>query len=409
MLNPTVGREIGEDVSVGISDLLAYRDCPRRAAYGARRHTGEGTQDQAARNPEAGSHATAYGSAIHDAIAGLEDGLTDKEVIALAWGTWGSLLDAEDLALMHEDLLKFHERDFKNVRTVLVEGEIKVPLCMLDDGRRVWFRAKIDRLYERLDAPGQFIHVDYKSSKWRKDQDDVDADPQMWAYNWIVSEYFPECEDLNQWYDQLRHGMVPTSKTDEQRLEIRDWLEIEARAYFADDIPVMDDGLPKPRFNMWCPWCSILESCSIVPELTDWALTRIEALNPAQMRTAATDPAWEDGEPRTPIDTYIEQAELAKTAIKTLETYVKSVNGVLKAMPSSDRERAGYRLSERTYKTFSPQAMEALAERVGPQFLTLVNVTQKSLEGIKDEELREWALALADKVPGAPMVVKQRR
>jgi hypothetical protein len=34
----------------------------------------------------------------------------------------------------------------------------------------IYLRTRIDRLYQRLDNPGVFVHVDYKSSRWPKTQ-----------------------------------------------------------------------------------------------------------------------------------------------------------------------------------------------------------------------------------------------
>src|SRR5437763_16095904 len=118
------------DRAVGISDLIAYRECPRRGSYGVRRHVGDGEQDPQLQTPEAGSRAAAYGSCVHDAIAAVEDGHDDAAAAQLAWDRWGHWLQPDDLALLHEDLANFHARDIPNVRTVLVEGELRVPLTL---------------------------------------------------------------------------------------------------------------------------------------------------------------------------------------------------------------------------------------------------------------------------------------
>jgi hypothetical protein len=47
-----------------------------------------------------------------------------------------------------------------------------------------------------------------------------------------------------------------------------------------------DDGLLPWRFNEWCPWCPILESCGVVEHVTDYALTRIAALAPEEKQGA---------------------------------------------------------------------------------------------------------------------------
>lgn len=389
---------VREPLSVGISDILANRECPRRSAYGARRHQPNRRQDHAQGTPEAGMPATWYGSMVHHAIDAIEDGHADEAAIEVAWGEWGSRLEPTDLTLLQEDIAKYHERDFQNVRTVLAEGEIRVPLTTMPDGRPVFFRGRIDRLYERLDEPGHFIHVDYKSSKWTKNQEDTDKDEQLWAYNVLIHDYFPECIELEQWLDQLRGGMVTTRKTDAQRREMRQWLEIEARAYFAEK-DLQEDGLPAPRFNQWCPWCPILESCQIIPHLSDWALSRIALLRPED------DAEHEAVLQATPMEEYVGQYDDVQTAIKTLERYADSVKQLVRESSEEERARLGFRLNERRESVFGMQARDALYERLGHRrFMELVSLSQKRLQSIGDPEVKEWALGLVEKVPGTKVV-----
>jgi hypothetical protein len=135
--------------SLGITDLIAHRECPRRMSYGLRRHSGPGEQSDD-RTPEAGSYATAYGSAIHAAIQMLEEGREIEDAIQVAWNEHGAWLEPGDLELLRRDLDTYRQRDFPNTRTVLSEDEIRVPLFIYK-GRQIYFRAKVDRLYERLD------------------------------------------------------------------------------------------------------------------------------------------------------------------------------------------------------------------------------------------------------------------
>lgn len=397
-------------LSVGISDLIAHRECPRRAAYGARRHTGEGTQTPALMTPEAGSPATSYGSAIHDVIDYVADGYSDDQAIEKGWGTWGRHLQPSDLQLLKADLELHHTRDFPNTRLVLAEGEISAPLTTTKDGREIWFRARIDRLYEDLDNPGRFIHVDYKSSKWIKTEDEVNEDPQMWSYNWVIHEAFPECEQLDQWLDQLRGGMEPTAKTVEQRAEIREFLEIEARRYFEERDADAGDGLPDPAFNQWCPWCPILESCQIIPRLTDWALSRIATLRPEELKAEDGEDVTELLEAATPIDEYFAQYDDAQTAIKTLERYVESAKSLVHELPEDEITRHGFKLQGRSNSVIPVGARGALYAHLGhEEFLELCGITQTKLKSITDKEQREWALSLVEKRAGNPVVTRRRR
>lgn len=401
----------GEDVlSVGISDLIANRECPRRAAYGSRRHIGVGMQSTST-TPEAGSPATWYGSCIHDAVEASEDGLSDETAIELAWAKWGHALEPGDLALLKDDMALYHERDATNVRTVLSEGEIIVPLTEMPDGRPIFFRGRIDRLYESLDRPGYFIHRDYKSSKWIKSQEEVDNDQQMWAYNWALCDYFPEIEELHQELDFLKGGIVPTGKTPEEREQMREWLAISARNYFAVREGEMEpDGLPAPRKNDWCPWCPILESCQIVPHLSDWALSRINALRPPSMKDGDSSEFTEAMEAVTPIDEYMAQYDDAKLAIKVLKRYEDSARALVHDMSEEERDRLGFELRGRSNSFIPVPARSALYEALGhDRFMELAGITQEKLKtAFADEEQREWALSLVEKRAGNQVVYRRR-
>jgi hypothetical protein len=377
--------------AIGISDILAHRECPRRMSYGMRRHG-------ARRTPEAGSPAAGYGSAIHECIEAVEAGADDRTAIALSYRRWGHWLQPADRDRLLADLDIYRARDFPGTRTVVSEDELRVPLTR-HGGRRIFFRFRLDRLYERLDAPGVFIHVDYKSSAHPKSQATVDNDPQLWAYNWAIHEYFPECAQLEQVYDQLRFGQLQTRKSDRQRAQIRDWLTDQAIAVIDDD-DVQDDGLLDYRHNDWCAWCPILESCPVVAELTDFALARIAALAPEDK--TELDPAR--------ANKYAEQLPRVRSALAVLKRFDESVAGLLKQVPDERRSALGFELRERGASTFSPEAARTLHDALGDRFYRLVRVTKTGLESelADDEETLRWALGLADSVAGPTLLVPRK-
>jgi hypothetical protein len=100
-------------------------------------------------------------------------------------------------------------------RLVSAEVDMRVPLFKLtDDGEWIYFRFKIDALYQSLQNPGLFLMRDYKSSRWPKPIEEIHNDLQQWSYNFGVHEMFPECETLVQIYDQLRFGEVDDAPED---------------------------------------------------------------------------------------------------------------------------------------------------------------------------------------------------
>jgi hypothetical protein len=389
------------DDSIGITDLLAYHECPRRFSYGMRRHTGVGLQSDD-ETPESGSYATAYGSAIHTIIEEVENGASDNDALQAAFQGYAHELDPSDLDLLRADLETYRARDAGNVRTIAVEDEFRVPLFK-HNGRTIYFRFKLDRLYERLDAPGHFIHVDYKSSRHAKSEAEVHSDKQMWAYNFGIYEFWPEVERLSQLYDQLRYGQVPTSKNAQQREQMREWLIRGATAVLENDDWQPDELLPA-RKNAWCAWCPITESCPVITALTEFALLEIETLAPAEKEGRKTVLNLDE----SLLGEYVERLEDAKQAIRILERFRDSVNSLIKRMPEADRLDLGYRLRGKKLRVWTPQHKAELHERLGDEFYELVGVTKSGLESIfaDDPETLAWALDRALETAGAESVVK---
>lgn len=408
------------DNSIGISDIETHRECPRKASYGMRRHTGRGSQDDS-NTPEsdiAGAvWARGYGSAIHKAIEATEDGFADEAAVQQAWNEFGRFLEPADLDLLRSDMEIYRTRDFPRTRLVLAEEDIRVPL-LVHEGVQIYFRAKVDRLYELLDAPGTFLHIDYKSSKWLKSEKEVHSDRQLWSSNWLIHEFFPECERLIQHYDQLRGGQVPTRKSDEQRVQIRDWLEKEVRAILADE-DWQPDGLLRHKLNQWCPWCPLLEGCPVVGEITHYTAARIAVLAPERPKQKAdgSDSKVMEAVPLDPaqIEMYTAELSKAKLAAKVLDRFVESVNGILREMPAAERAALGFELRNRNNNVFSAQAAKTLHEALiargeGDRFYEIVSLTKTGLEKnlAESEQLLADALALSERRAGTPSVVAMR-
>lgn len=392
------------DNSVGITDLLAHRECPRRFSYGLKRHVGVGLQSDD-ETPEAGSYATDYGSCVHEVIRNVEDGYDDEDAIQKAWNTWGHRLEPGDVDLLREDIQTYRTRDFPNTRVISNEDEFRVPLFVHPEHGQIYFRFKLDRLYERVDQPGSFVHVDWKSSKWARSEKEVHADKQMWAYNFGIHEYWPECRRLHQAYDQLRYGQIPTSKNAAQRAQMKDWL-IKATTAVLDDTELDDAedlALLKPRKNDWCAWCPIMESCSVVPQLSDFALVELDALAPARKEGRKTVVDVDSSR----MSEYVERFADVRIARAVLDRYEKSVKRVLRDMPAEDRLELGYDLKNRKKTAFTPSALRELHAKLGDNFYELAGLTKTGLESAlaDDPELLGWALSLATETAGPEVLL----
>lgn len=375
--------------AIGPTDIQQYRDCPRRFEFGMRRHT------EAGEHPEAQGPNTAYGSAVHEAIAFSEaEAATRDEAVQRAFDLYAKWLEPADLERLKRDLETYHQRDYAGVRTVAVEQELRTPLFE-HEGETIYLRTRIDRLYQRLDNPSVFLHVDYKSSRWPRSAQEVHEDRQLWLTNLIVHEVFPECETLRQTYDQLNFGQLRTDKNDAQRALIKEWAVRQITA-------ILHDGSLNATRNEWCPYCPIMETCPVVRELTHYAAAEIAVLAPERKEGRKTvvdlDPAL--------YDTYVEQLENVGIARRVLDRFDESVRKVLRDMPTTRREGYGYGIQVRSKTTWPVEAMRAAHEVLGDEFYELASFSKTALERRGTQETAV-VLDMAIREDGAPVVKKK--
>lgn len=369
---------------IGISDILAWMDCGRRMSFSMKRWEEEGEPPEAAIQH-------AYGSCIHDVLSEIERGVVDDDTaIQFAFDKWGWALGPEELERLKTDIATYRTREVVGVKTVLNEGEIRVPL-MERDGEMIYFRGRIDRLYQFKANPSVFLHVDYKSSAWRKTEKEVHEDKQLWAYNWAIHEYFPEVDRLIQRYDQLNFGYETTEKSPVKRKQIAEWLRRQVSAILNDE-EFGDDGLLIPRFNDWCPWCPIMESCDVVPQLTDFAQRRIALLSPHAAQVAKV------GLDATGIETYVNRLDSVGTASKVLDKYEKAVKDLIRTLPTSEQALLGWIVSPRRSDQWDEQAMREAHDILGDDFYRLVGLTKSKLDSLFDDDPRaDQVRALAER------------
>lgn len=388
--------------AIGISDINKHRECARKMRYQMRRWT-EGEQPPEDQHPD-----TMYGTVFHETVTLVEEkDLSDDEALAAAFSLFATYLGPDDMEKLKADLQTYRERDEVGVRVVANEKEVQVALltwcfgCSSQvigaecdrcgvQGETIYFRAKIDRLYQRLDNETVFLHRDYKSSKWPKTEEEVHEDTQMWSYNFLIHEFWPECERLFQTYDQLRYGEIPTSKSPEQREEIREWLVRQV-------IPILEapeEGEGKATFNTWCPWCPIKMDCPVIDRLTKYEVARIQALLPPD----------EDPDP-TALELYVAKLEEVKTAVKTLEAYAERIKSVLKELPAERRQEMGYKMQPRSNDVWTSEALEAAHDVLGPEFYRLARLAKGRVEEyLKDDPRLEMVLGLAAKRSTTPQL-----
>lgn len=385
------------DNSIGISDILSWRDCGRRMSFGMRRWTEQG------QHPEAESISTAYGSAFHDVVSYAEKHHAfDDEAVQHGFDKWARWLEPDDIARLQADLATYHDRDYLGVRTVANEDEFRVPL-MEWEGETIFFRFRLDRLYQSLVDESVFVGVDYKTSRWPKTEEDVHNDVQQWAYNFGIHEVFPEVETLVQIYDQLRFGAVPTRKSPAQREQIREWLVRQVTAILRDD-KRGPDGLLLPTKNEWCGHCAIMESCPIVRDYTDFALARVTALAPERKEGRKT---VIDLDPDR-VQEYVDLHGEVKAALKVLERFDGSISAMVRDMPQERREALGYKTRQRRVDHFPPEALRVAHEVLGDQFYEAIGMSKAAIERLPDERIRTFLLDLAEKKVGSTYIQRAR-
>lgn len=382
--------------SVGISDIIDWQECARRMSFKLKRFT-EGEPPEAAVNPT-----KLYGAAIHDLVEIVEndDTLDDDAAIQVLFKThrW---LTPEVVEELKADLQIYREREPTGVRTILSETELRVPLFVYK-GRQIYFRGRIDRLYQDLDDPTTFRHRDYKSSRWPRTQSEVDSDKQLWAYNFLIYETYPEIETLLQTYDQFNFGELETEKTEDERVQIKDWL-IKAITAILEDDEVGPDGLGVPAFNDWCAYCPLMMSCPVVPKLTDYALAEIAKIAPEVKKGAKTevvlDPAL--------FDVYVEQLPDVSTAKGVLERFESAVKARLMELPQHEREAYGYTLRKRSRDTLPTEGLRAAHRLLGDEFYRLATLSKTAVNKVADATVRDLILGMTDRRVGSVFVTRK--
>jgi hypothetical protein len=362
---------------IGVSDLLAYRECPSRFAWQMRRHNElppdvalePGERDDP---PENIDWRNAYGLAVHDAIGHVERGLSHEDAAELTMRRYGVYLDVEDVVTLADDLDVYERRRPLGVTLVGAELELRAPLFIAQDGRQIFFRGRIDVLQRLIDNPSVFVMRDYKSSRWQKSESEIHADPQLWAYNWLVHEYYPECSQLIQIHDQLRFGETRTTKNAEQRRQIKAWLVAMAKL-------VLSDEVLKPKLNRFCAYCPIAPVCREPRRAVSYTRGLLATMAPltSEGRRIKVEFA-RDGD--TVERLIADELPMMMDVRKHIERVEAELKDAIRRMPAEDRERLGWQLKERHTRAISPEGLRELHARMGDTFYLLASLPITRLE-----------------------------
>jgi hypothetical protein len=227
----------------------------------------------------------------------------------------------------------------------------------------------------------------------------------MWAYNWGIHEYFPECQQLLQTYDQLRFGEVQTTKNDEQRANMKQWLIDNVKIILADDTF-------KPKVNDFCRFCPLVVTCREPRRMAKATQAKLSVLAPLtkEGRRVKVEFFTEGFELEEIIERELPQMIQTR---KHLEHVEKALKAIIEQMPEAERERLGWRLQPRTTRVISGVGLRELHEQMGDSFYSLVSLPITRLEEHfgtpKKGEVPPVELQIApnhtEEVIGAPNVV----
>lgn len=364
--------------SIGISDILGWRECPQRFVFGMRRHTPmpermQLTPGERDEPPESTNWTNAYGSAIHHAIHLVDTkGYSHSMAVASVMTEYGPWLTPEDVALLYEDLKVFESRRPLGVTLVASEQDVKVPLFIADNGQQIYFRFKLDVLYKLIVNPSVFLHRDYKSSKWVKTQSEVHKDPQMWSYNWGIHDLYPECGRLLQTYDQLKFGELDTSKNDKQRDVVKLWLIENVKAIMADDVY-------KPKQNDFCRYCPMVVTCRETKRSTDFwkGKLALEAPLIREGRKTRIELAEEGDEIERLIEVELPRMIQARKHLEKVEEMLKEI---IRNMPPDDVARLGWKLQRSTRRRLPAEGLREIHAMLGDVFYELIGMSQTTID-----------------------------
>jgi hypothetical protein len=110
------------------------------------------------------------------------------------------------------------------------------------------------------------------------------------------------------------------------------------------------------------------------------------------------------------IEEYVGDLEDVATARKLLESYEKKIKALIKELPEADREKLGYRTSQRRNAVWSADALAFIHELLGDEFFNLATLPKGRVESYLAGDPRlEQIMGLSRKEPGPVFVVKAGR
>ena len=112
----------------------------------------------------------------------------------------------------------------------------------------------IDKVIEVDDDT--ILIVDYKTSKTAPTADQMKVDNQLSIYDLVASYRWPQYKRIILSLDLLKHDMLYTYRTPEERVDFEHYLK-----ELYDQMLSFTKKDAKAQLNMFCPWCDYKEYC----------------------------------------------------------------------------------------------------------------------------------------------------
>lgn len=113
----------------------------------------------------------------------------------------------------------------------------------------------IDKIVE-IDEDTLLI-VDYKTSKTAPTADQMKTDNQLSIYDLVANKKWPGYKRIILSLDLLKHDMLYTYRTDEERDDFESYLK-----ELYDQMASLTKKDAKAQLNIFCPWCDYKEYCT---------------------------------------------------------------------------------------------------------------------------------------------------
>jgi len=215
--------------------------------------------------PKVPSPAFRLGTAVHEALelagniwmkkekfttADKKKVLDKYEEVSIREGIEDKLIHAEGKRLVKKRIDNF---DLGKIIGLEVEFGFrgKEDVTTTDD---VPLMGAIDKAIE-IDEETILI-VDYKTSKTAPTADQMKVDNQLSIYDLVASYRWPKYKRIILSLDLLKHDMLYTYRTPEERVEFEHYLK-----ELYDQMLSFTKKDAKAQLNMFCPWCDYKEYC----------------------------------------------------------------------------------------------------------------------------------------------------